>query len=304
MKHLFYIMTFLLLGFTAYTQNDFFDISAEYNLLYVDKNEVKDDSTQRLNLFIPKVEKEFPLLIWIGGGAWSYVNRHVETDMAKQFAKRGIAFAAVGHRLSSATWRDTSMNDGNQHPKHIEDIASAVKWLYENAENYGYDNNQIFIGGFSSGAHLSALLVLDTTYLQNVGLSKDIIRGVIPISGVYDIVNYYEVFLNGRNPSLAETHVQAVFGEEKANMINASPITYIENLSTPMLVMTDGGGALPDYTRIFDEQIRASTDFTDIEFLYINHISHGDLWRHISRRDGSIYRNMIIDFIERWFETE
>jgi len=43
------------------------------DLLYLDKSEVENDSLQRLNLVLPIDSKKPPLLLWIGGGAWSYV---------------------------------------------------------------------------------------------------------------------------------------------------------------------------------------------------------------------------------------
>ncbi|MEZ4772019.1 MAG: alpha/beta hydrolase [Bacteroidia bacterium] len=264
------------------------------DLLYVNEAEAENDSLQRLNLVIPEGVENFPLLIWIGGGAWSYVDRNVEMDLARKFAAAGIGVAAVGHRLSPAIWRDSSLTTGIQHPKHIEDIAAAVKWLYDNAPKYQYDRTKIFIGGFSSGAQLAALLSFDNRYLEKVGLSTDLIKGIIPISGTYDIVNYYEVMKNSDRPEMADLHVKAVFGENNSDFIDASPITYLDSLSIPMLVMVDR--YLINYTKIFEEKLM-ETSFGDFQVLYIHNLTHGELWRNISRKENSIYRDMIIEFI-------
>src|SRR5688500_14534763 len=46
-----------------------------------------DTSRQRLNLVIPKIANKPPLLIWVGGGAWSYVNPDMEMDLARKIAE-------------------------------------------------------------------------------------------------------------------------------------------------------------------------------------------------------------------------
>lgn len=270
------------------------DIKEFRDLLYVQASAVENDSLQRLNLAIPEGLDHYPLLVWIGGGAWSYVDRNVEMELARKLAKAGIGMASIGHRLSPAIWRDSSLNKGIQHPKHVEDLAAAVKWLYDHAADYKYDRTKIFIGGFSSGAHLATLLSLDERYLKEVGLTKEIIKGIIPISGAYDITNYYEVLKNGGRPEMADLHVKAVFGENVQDFADASPTNYLDSLSIPMLIMTDG--ALFNYTRIFEDKV-LETGFRDFQVLNIHNMSHGMLWRDISRKENSIYRAMIIDFI-------
>jgi hypothetical protein len=265
------------------------------DLLYVKEGSVQCDSLQRLNLVLPQDLNNHPLLIWIGGGAWSYGDRNVEMDLARNLSKRGIGVASVGHRLSPAVWRDSSLHTGIQHPKHMEDVATAVKWIYENAPNYGYDTSKLFIGGFSSGAHLAALAVMDSTYLLRHGLSPHIFKGVIPISGTYDLPNYRHTLKNGSRPELAELHVDAVFGGAPQDLVDASPIHYLENLSVPMLLMCDND--LYNYTRLFEDRIR-ETNFRNVRVVYAYNRSHGGLWRDISRASHSTYRNVIISFVK------
>lgn len=262
------------------------------NIDYLEGHAV--DTIQKLNLVTPNGIENCPLLIWIGGGAWSYVDRNVEMDLAKKLAEEGVAVASVGHRLSPAIWRDSTMNKGIRHPQHVKDIAASVKWLYENATKNGYDKEKIFIGGFSSGAHLAALIGLDETYLMELGLPKNIIKGMIPISGTFDIVNYHEVFKNGNNPELAKLHVEAVFGDTQEEFLNASPTSYLENLGIPMLLITDN--AIDRYTRFFEKELK-KTDFTKYEVIYVPDLNHAELWRNISFDDSSAHRDAIVKFI-------
>ena len=266
-----------------------------YNdLAYVEDDVNKGDSLQRLNLVVPNEVKGAPLLIWIGGGAWSYGDRNQEMALAGKLAESGIAVASVGHRLSPATWRDPALSTGVEHPQHVLDVASAVKWLYHHAEAYGYDTASFFIGGYSSGAHLATLISLDNRYLESAGLPFPLFKGIIPISGTYDIEHYHQVLANGNQPELAKLHVEAVFGSDTSGFIAASPTSYLHNLGVPMLVICDN--SLYVYTQHFEDKIR-ETDFRQMQVVYTYHLSHGGLWKHLSFDEKSIYRALMVDFI-------
>jgi hypothetical protein len=294
----FFVSLFLLssLNFACAQSTNEVSLKEISNLSYLPEKEIEVDSLQQLNLVLPQGIESPPLFIWIGGGAWAYVNRHMEMDFARKVAKEGIAVASVGHRLSPSLWRDSTRSEGIEHPAHIKDVARAFNWLYEKADTYGYDKDRIFIGGFSSGAHLSALLSMDNRYLKELGLSQDNIKGFIPVSGGYDIVDYYNVFLNGSNPSMAELHVQAVFGDTEADLIDASPISYLKNMKVPMLMFSEN--MTYNYTKIFEDALR-ETEFRDFEVIHVHKLGHAGLWRNLSFEEKSPYRDMIIHFIKK-----
>lgn len=277
-------------------KSESYSIKEINDLRYVSKKEVIVDSLQRLNLVLPEGIEKPPLLIWIGGGAWAYVNRHVEMDVAKAIAQHGIAVASVGHRLSTAEWIFPDRKEGVQHPAHVQDVAKACKWLIQHAEEYGYNKDNIFIGGFSSGAYIAAYLAMNPKYLEAEGLKIEQFKGIIPISGVYDIADYHNTFVNSANPHLATQHVEAVFGPTEAHFKAASQIYFLENLQLPMLLFSDRG--THRYTALLERKIREETDFTDFNVVHVHHLSHGDLWRHLAR-ENSIYRALIVDFIGR-----
>lgn len=270
------------------------------NISYLDKPKVEEDSLQMLNLILPEKAQDSPILIWIGGGAWSYTNRNMEMDLGRRFAKEGIAFASIGHRLSAATWKITTQTNGVKHPAHIKDLALAFKWIYDHAPLYGYGRDKIFVGGFSSGAHLTALLAMDESYLKEVGLFGSNIKGIIPIAGAYDILNYYNGFFNSKDhSSMAETHVKAVFGETESDFYNASPTSYIDNLKIPMLLISEN--TTYEYTKLFEDKLRAS-NYRNFQVLHINYMGHGELWKNLSYKEKSTYRDYIIAFVKQIHE--
>ncbi|HET9486542.1 MAG TPA: alpha/beta hydrolase [Chryseosolibacter sp.] len=255
-----------------------------------------DTANHKLNLVIPKSVKQPPLLIWIGGGAWSYVNRNIEMDIARKLADKGIAVASVGHRLSPATWKDPLLMKGIKHPEHIKDIARAISFIYKNARKYGYSSRNIFVGGFSSGAHLAALIAMDGQYLRNEGLSKDLLQGVIAVAGTYDILHYYQVLAEGNGDEFADNHVGSVFGLTMNEFEQASPSTYIDSLSAPMLLMSEANTF--KYTSLFEDRLRL-INYKELEVLHIHRLVHGELWKDLSYSKQSIYREIIVAFIKR-----
>lgn len=277
-------------------ERDTFSYLEIRDIPYLAPEEMVADSLQCLHLVLPKGIDNAPLLLWIGGGAWSFVDRNMEINLARQFARLGIAVAAVGHQLSSGAFSERGRATGVQHPAHIQDIAAAFQWLHENGTKYGYDSNNLFVGGFSSGAHLAALLAADERYLAAHGLSQENIRGIIPVAGAYDMVDYYNAFANSETPesrAMAVTHVNDVFGDA---LVEASPTTYLDQLKTPMLLISEG--ALYEYTKVFEEKIWASA-YRNCQILHVFNFNHAGLWRDISNAPDSQTRKVMIDFIMR-----
>jgi len=271
-----------------------------YNIPYTQAKRKIDNPNQRLNLVLPQSVDKAPLLIWIGGGAWTWVNRNREMNIARNFAKDGIAVASVGHRLSMDWTDSTAVATDIQHPNHVEDIAAATKWLIENAGDYNYDTEHIFVGGFSSGAHVSAMLALDDSFLKAHGLNKENIKGVIPVGGAYDIPHYHQVLLESRISDQADGHIHSVFGDTEKQLETASATSYLHNLSAPMLLISDT--SLVAYTKVFEEAIQ-QTNFQELEVHHAN-LSHGDLWTDLGNPTESKYRHLLINFINRHSELE
>ncbi|MEM9928405.1 MAG: alpha/beta hydrolase [Bacteroidota bacterium] len=258
------------------------------------------DTLQMLNLVVPLVAEDAekpPLLLWLGGGAWAFVNRHQEMPLARKLAEAGIAVASVGHRLSTAEWVEPERTEGVQHPAHAEDAAAAFAWLKEKATTYGYDPDRIFIGGYSCGAYLAAILGSDPRFLQQHGFTLDEIAGLLPIAGTYNIPAYHKVFAEHENPdnrALAKQHVEAVFGSSETGWLEASPTEYLDQVKAPMLLMSEIG--LYRYTKTYEEAIRASA-YRGATIYHVLDLNHAGLWRDMAMNEESRHRRAMADFI-------
>ncbi len=254
-----------------------------------------DSVKHKLNLFLPEGVKNPPILLWIHGGAWAFGGRKFETNLARNFAKEGIAVAVMSYRLSPATWRNPEWNTGVEHPAHIKDVARAFSWVYNNAKKYEYDKHSIFVSGFSAGAHLSALLAMDPTFLTEVGRSVKDIKATIPIAGAYDLVAYYNSHLVGNGKVMADSHVKGVFGDSMEGIRKASPTEYIDNQWVPQLVISETDTY--DYTLLLEKAAKKA-NYKTMEFYHVKDKNHAGLSKDLSDNEDTPYRKLIIDYIK------
>lgn len=165
-----------------------------------------------------------PLLVFVHGGGWRAGDKSMEglDGFVDLWMRQGIALASINYRLSPAT----------KHPAHMQDVARAIAWLRSNANQYGWNADNIFVVGHSAGAHLAALLALDSKYLQQEGLSRKAIRGVISISGLYNLGELYE-------PDISPTRVELSFPTDRATLDDASPAYHVADAGadTPPLMI-------------------------------------------------------------------
>ncbi len=174
----------------------------------------------RLDLYLPRNQKDFPVIFFVHGGAWLHGDKSgmfrigIYGHMGTYWAKHGVGMVVTNYRLSP----------GVTHPEHIKDVARAFAWTYKNISQYGGRPDQIFVSGHSAGGHLVALLATDDTYLKAEGLTLSAIKGAMPVSGVYSIPardHFYDPMF-GTNPKIR--------GE-------ASPLSHARPDAPPFLII-------------------------------------------------------------------
>ena len=269
------------------------DVSETLDIIYFDGDGFSDEK-HRLDLVMPSDGPVLATMLWIHGGAWAFGDRKEDMELARAFAREGIAVANMSYRLSRGDWRgDEFPATGVQHPEHIIDVARAFAWLHQNGDAYGLDSDLLFVSGFSAGGHLSALLAMDERYLAAHDLALTDIRAALPVAGGYDLEAYYVAIEEGLGEETAIGHVLGVFGPREA-LPDASPLSYLQDASVPMLVLTEGQTA--DYTRIFDDAVTASGKTDLIGFSYHNDETHASLLASLSLEE-SPSRDEMIDYI-------
>ena len=133
------------------------------------------DVYQRLAVFPAWKPDGRVFLFWHGGG-WTSGYKEWMGFMAPAFNDAGITFVSAGYRLAP----------GHLFPTGVEDCAASLKWVVENIHADGGNSAQIFIGGHSAGGHYAALLSVSRRWTAPIGLADDVVRGCLPLSGVFE----------------------------------------------------------------------------------------------------------------------
>ena len=112
-----------------------------------------------------KPNERRPVVAFIHGGNWGGGDKACFGDaddaLPSWFVRRGCVFAAINFRLpGNARSPTASVSDA------LDDLAKALKWLSINARRFGGGTSGLVLLGYSSGAHLAALLASDASHLQ------------------------------------------------------------------------------------------------------------------------------------------
>ena len=183
------------------------------------------DPARSLDFFPPLGESEArpPLVAFVVGSFWG-LGPDDRFDLGRLVVRplrsEGVAVALLRHRPApQAAPADFAA-----------DVAAGLAELLGRADALGFDPERVYLAGHGSGAQLAALIALDPSYLEAVGLSPARLAGVIPISGLYDLVAP-----EGVPPELlarvAESHPQ----EEQRR--RASPLARAGPGAPPSLVL-------------------------------------------------------------------
>lgn len=191
---------------------------------------------QRLDVFLPEKGTNWPLIVWIHGGAW--LGGSKENAPAMRFVGEGYAVASINYRLS-------------QHaifPAQILDCKAAIRWLRAHAKEFGYDRERIGVWGASAGGHLVALLGTsgEVKEFDSFGAATNASSRV---QCVVDFFGPVDLTLMGKQapPDSALDHdapdspesklMGGPIQERKELARKANPITYVSADDPPFLIL-------------------------------------------------------------------
>jgi len=115
-----------------------------------------------------KGDDRAPIFIFIHGGAWI-------RGAAADYSAPAEMFIRAGAHYIAPDFINVAEAGGSLFPM-AEQVCRAIAWVYCNAASFGGDPDRIYVGGQSSGAHLTAV-ALTTDWPGEFGLPADIIKG-------------------------------------------------------------------------------------------------------------------------------
>jgi len=171
------------------------------------------EERRTLDVFAPLEGQNHPVVVWIHGGGWREGDKTLVQRKPYLFPEKGYIFIPINYRfLPKVTVKEMA-----------SDVARAIHWIHDHAQEYGGTKKKIFVAGHSAGAHLAALVCTDGRYLRAEGLSLADIKGCIPLdASVYDIPK--RLLDGGEVP---RESFEQIFGKTVESQRELSPVLHV-----------------------------------------------------------------------------
>jgi acetyl esterase/lipase len=204
-----------------------------------------------------------PLIVWLHGGGWFAGDRHLAPDLSRWFAEAGFVMASIDYRLSGDAL----------FPAPLHDTRAAIRFLRENAVEYGIDPDAIGLWGSSAGGHLAALGGLTGHIAQLDGepasQTSAAVQAVMDAYGASDLVTVPLPKIPGMTIDPATTPEARLIGGPPATTLDraasASPLTWVTPDAPPFLIAHGTGDPLiptDQSARLHDRLVSVGADST------------------------------------------
>ncbi|XWN29890.1 MAG: alpha/beta hydrolase [Devosia sp.] len=171
-----------------------------------------------------------PILIFIHGGFWRMLAASDFSFVAEGPQTAGVNVVVANYTLAPKA----SIGE------IVRQMRSLIAWVWENADAIGGDREEIFVCGHSAGGHLTASCLL-ADWAGDYGLPKTVVKGGIPISGLFDL-----------EPIKLLSFVQPDLRLTDAEVAAHSPAAHIKRVPAPIL-LTYGSEEPSEFLRQSDE---------------------------------------------------
>lgn len=190
-----------------------------------------------LDLYRVEDEVARPLVLLVHGGSWvggdkDGFSTHAP-DLIEWWLERGYTAACLNFRLASRLGQPQTVRPRDQ----ARDIAHALAWLLQQ-EDYNLKQDDVIALGYSSGAHLVALIGADGSLLEEAGLSETVLAATVSLDvHAYDVPYALELMVDSdveQNMPL----IRHLFGDTSTEQLASSPISYLDGFVAPALVVS------------------------------------------------------------------
>jgi len=200
-----------------------------------------------------------PIHIFFHGGYWHSLKSRDFAFVAEGLVRNGISAVIVNYALCPSVKID----------EIVRQSRAAVAWTYINANSFGANPEQITVSGHSAGGHLAGML-MSASWKNDYGLPQDLIKGFLPISGLFDLAPFPFSWLQ---PKLQLTTDE---------VLRNSPLLQKPTCSSPVVVAVG--------EKESNEFLRQSENYVE----YLQH--HGISTKYLSLK-GKNHFNIIDEFL-------
>ena len=139
-----------------------------------------DSSAQVCDIYLPEGEGTHPVIVLVHGGGFMFGDQAMAIiqPVIQAGVANGYAVVSVDYRKSSEA----------VFPAALADVKAAVRFVRENAEQYGFDAEHIAVWGESAGAYLSLMTALTPEVAE---LNGNVEANAAQPSSVTALVDFY-----------------------------------------------------------------------------------------------------------------
>lgn len=195
------------------------------------------------DLHLPRKNGPLPVVITVHGGGWANRDRGDMTSVGEKLVQNGYAVFNISYRFAP---RYT-------YPDQLYDLGQAMTWIAQNAQRYRLDTTRINAWGYSSGAHLAALVASYDSETSGHFSPSDLprIRAVVAGGIPADLRRYPESPIIARFIGGAHDEMQARYAEASpvVHVSRDDPPTFLYHGKLDMMVESDQATAYYDALR-------------------------------------------------------
>jgi len=174
----------------------------------------------RADLYLPQRSGPLPVVMMIHGGGWANRSREDMTSISRALTRRGYAVMNLDYRFAP---RYT-------YPAQLDDLQQAREWLAANAVRYQLDLDRVNAWGYSSGAHLAALLgSLEKDPLVDQAPTMPRLRAVVAGGIPADLRKY-------SNSPIVMRFMGGAFDDMPGRYAEASPLYHVSADDPPVFL--------------------------------------------------------------------
>jgi arylformamidase len=207
--------------------------------------------------YFPSGTANAALFVFIHGGYWQRNEKERFSFLAPGPRGHGIDVAVPGYTLAP----EAKLAD------IIGQVRQALDFLADRSDELGFDRRSLFVGGWSAGGHLTAAVA-----------DHPVVRGGIPISGIFDLE---PIFLGVLNDKL---------GLQAHDIAPLSPLAKLGDRSPPLELFV-GSSELPELQRQSQDYAGAAqARGLPVKLTTLAGHHHFSILDELARPDGAIAR--------------
>ncbi|MEP7049533.1 MAG: alpha/beta hydrolase [Pseudomonadota bacterium] len=237
------------------------------------------DQKRQLDLYLPRREAPFPIVVFVHGGYWSPLDRRWLQAVLGSFgnvgvslAQRGVAAAIIGYRQYPMIQRADDS---------LDDIATALRFVRDSCPTWGC--GPLFVVGHSAGGHLASLLALDPRILARHGIEANSIAGFVSIDGIFDLAAALPAFTAEQAAVMRQ-----LFGGDARELASYSPISYARAQHPRLLVIDSTDDAAVCRAAFRQMRARMTAVGSSAQFMELPGLGHNEAIVRVGMKDDPI----------------